>query len=79
MVKKTWKSDDNRSYKRLISAASEYMDLLGAKRVTLRGSRNSFMAVKLNFHHFSMKLYTPNEERAQRSFKVFHSNRQHIR
>ena len=47
MVKKTGRSSDNfKSYKRLISAASNYLDRLGAKRVAFRGSRNSFMAVR---------------------------------
>ena len=30
---------------RLISAASKYLDRLGAKRVAFHGSRNSFMVV----------------------------------
>ena len=45
-----------KSNKRLISVASNYLDRLGAKRVSFYGSRNSFMAVgqvQLNFLRFS--------------------------
>ena len=44
MVKKTGNSSDN--FKRSISAASKYLDRLGAKRVAFHGSRNPFMAVR---------------------------------